>query len=108
MVSRFETPALFSASKRTSRPVSVTAERIFFAERFGSSSSSTRPFAADADLLIFAVGSCRSKIFAVSLTMWGSGTVNVLPSRLLKRCARLRVSSRCWRWSSPTGTAFAW
>ena len=37
-----------------------------------------------------------------------AGTVNVSPNRALNRCARLRVSSRCWRWSSPTGTASAW
>ena len=30
MVSRFETPGLFSTSKMISRPVSVTAERTFF------------------------------------------------------------------------------
>jgi len=33
-----------------------------------------------------------------------SGTVNVWPKRWLKRSAMLRVSSRCWRWSSPIGT----
>ena len=66
------------------------------------------PFGDDADFDIFAVGSCRSVIFAVSLTMYGSGTVNVGPNVVLNRCARSRVSSRCWRWSSPTGTASAW
>ena len=33
-----------------------------------------------------------------------SGTMNVSPKRVLNRWARSRVSSRCWRWSSPTGT----
>ena len=36
--------------------------------------------------------------------MCGSGSVKVSPKRLLKRSARSRVSSMCWRWSSPTGT----
>ena len=91
-----------------SRPVSVTADRIFLADLAGSSSSSMMPFGDEADLDIFAVGSCRSVIFAVSLRMYGSGTVSVGPERVLKRWARSRVSSRCWRWSSPTGTASAW
>jgi hypothetical protein len=66
------------------------------------------PFGEDADFDIFAVGSCRSVIFAVSRTMYGDGTVNVGPYRVLNRCARSRVSSRCCRWSSPTGTWSAW
>ena len=32
------------------------------------------------------------------------GTVKVSPNRPLNRRATSRVSSRCWRWSSPTGT----
>ena len=60
IVSRFETPGLASGSKRISRSVSVTAERIFLAVTFGSSSRSISPAALEADLLIFAVGSCRS------------------------------------------------
>ena len=60
----------------------------------------------DFDILI--VGSCKSVIFAVSRTMYAEGTVNVLPNRVLNRCARSRVSSRCCRWSSPTGTWSAW
>ena len=101
-------PGFRSGSKVTSRPVSVTAERIFFADLAGSSSSSTMPFGDDADLDIFAVGSCRSVTFAVPLMMYGLGTVNVSPNVVLNRWARSRVSSRCWRWSSPTGTASAW
>ena len=80
MVSRLETPGLVSGSKTISRPVSVTAERIFLAERAGSSSRSMMPAGEDADFDIFAVGSCRSVIFAVSLTMYGSGTVKVCPN----------------------------
>ena len=60
MVSRLDTPALFSGSKMTSRPESVTADRIFLALTFGSSSRSMMPAGDDADLLIFEVGSCRS------------------------------------------------
>jgi len=39
---------------------------------------------------------------------YGAGTVNVSPNRWLKRWARFRDSSRCCRWSSPTGTSSAW
>ena len=46
---------------------------------FGSSSRLTIPAGVDADLLIFAVGSCRSWIFAAPAGMYGSGTVNVAP-----------------------------
>ncbi len=88
-------PGLVSVSKTISRPVSVTAERIFLAERAGSSSRSTMPPGDEEDLDIFAVGSCRSVIFAVSLTMCGAGTVKVGPNSELNRCARSRESSRC-------------
>ena len=60
IVSRLETPGLSPRSKRISEPESVTAERIFFAETLGSSSSSMIPAGEEADFLIFAVGSCRS------------------------------------------------
>ena len=49
--------------------------------------------ASCSDLLILAVGSCRSKIFAVAFTMCASGMVNVWPNLVLNRCARSRVSS---------------
>ena len=42
-------PGLISRSKRISRSVSVTAERIFFAETFGSSSRSMIPPGEDDD-----------------------------------------------------------
>ena len=60
MVSRLDTPGLASRSKRISRSLSVTAERIFLAVFFGSSSRLISPASVAADLLIFAVGSCRS------------------------------------------------
>ena len=58
--SRLEMPGLLSSSKRISRSASVTAERIFFAMRDGSSSRLTSPASDAADLLILAVGSWRS------------------------------------------------
>ena len=89
--------------------MSVTAERIFFADFAGSSSRSTMPAGDDADLLIFAVGSCRSVIFAVARDDVRLGhDERARRTVVLNRCARSRVSSRCWRWSSPTGTASAW
>ena len=66
------------------------------------------PCGEDDDLLILAVGSCRSLIFATPGRMYGPGTVNTRPNLWLNRCARSRVSSRCCRWSSPTGTWSAW
>ena len=33
------------------------------------------------------------------------GTTKVSPKRWLKRMAMSRASSRCWVWSSPTGTS---
>src|SRR5450756_3027547 len=79
MVSRLEIPGFDSRSKRISRSVSVTADLIRLAITDGESSSSIRPLGDDADLLILAVGSCRSKILAVPRTMCGSGTTKVLP-----------------------------
>ena len=60
MVSRFAIPGFSPRSKRTSRSLSVTAERIFFALTDGSSSIHSTPAVDAADLLIFDVGSCRS------------------------------------------------
>ena len=71
MVSRLETPGFCaSGSKRISRPVSVTAERIFLAIDLGVLEQlDRRRLGLDDDLLIFAVGSCRSWILAVALRM---------------------------------------
>ena len=55
----------------------MTADRIFLALTFGSSSSSMMPAGEDADFDIFAVGSWRSVILAVDLRMYGSGSRNV-------------------------------
>lgn len=57
--------------------VSVTALLNFLALSFGSSSRLIRPLGEAADLLILAVGSCRSMIFAVALGMYGLGSVKV-------------------------------
>ena len=66
------------------------------------------PCGDEEDLDILLAGSCRSVILPTAGRMYGAGTVNVSPKRWLKRCARLRDSSRCWRWSSPTGTSSVW
>ena len=68
MVSRLVTPGLFSGSATTSRPVSVTAERIFFAFTAASSSSDRQP-APGRLLLICLSGVCRSSTFAVPCGM---------------------------------------
>ena len=68
MVSRLVTPGLVSGSATTSRPVSVTAERIFFAVTAGSSSRFTQP-AGGRLLLIFLSGDCRSRTFAAPCGM---------------------------------------
>ena len=52
------------------------------------------------------VGSCRSMIRAPTSGMRCSGTTRTSspsPKRALKRRATSRISSRCSRWSSPTG-----
>ena len=58
-----------------------------------------------ADLFIFTAGSCRSITRAATGAVTACGTTNVSPYARLNRMARSRASSRCWRWSSPTGTA---
>ena len=63
------------------------------------------PGAWSSDLDIFDVGSWRSMIRAPATGKVAVGTVKVGPYRLLKRSARSRASSTCWRWSSPTGTS---
>ena len=58
MVSKFETPALLTGSKATTESESVTADLIFFSVVFRGSNKLMQPDGDD--LLIFAVGSCRS------------------------------------------------
>lgn len=59
MVRRLEIPGFDAGSKRMSRSVSVTAERIRLATTAGSSSISMIPWGLP-DFDIFEVGSCRS------------------------------------------------
>ena len=108
MRSKLVTPGLAASSARMLPSVSVTARAIFRRIASGSSSTSMMPATDEDDLLILAVGSCRSVIFATSRMMYAAGTVNVSPYRWLNRMARSRLSSRCCRWSSPTGTWSVW
>ena len=75
MFKRFETPGLFAGSYLISLPLSVMAVLNFFITASGSSIINTQPWGED--LLILAVGSCKSRILADSLTMNASGTTNV-------------------------------
>ena len=93
-----------SSPATTSRPESVTALRTFFAMASGGSRTAIVPCGESADFDIFASGNCRSMILAPTGGMVAWGITNVSPYRELNRCAMSRVSSRCCRWSSPTGT----
>jgi hypothetical protein len=104
MASRFDTPGWASGSWRTRPTVSVTARDTVRRITSGGSSSPIRPAPAPVVLPIFAVGSARSMIRAAVSGRTPSGTVNVRPYRELNRIATVRASSRCWLWSSPTGT----
>ncbi len=79
MRSRLVTPGLSFSSARISLPGSVTARAIFLRITPGSSSTSMMPAADEDDLLIFAVGSCKSVILATPDTIRAEGTVNVGP-----------------------------
>ena len=69
IVSRLATPGLPTSSKVISRPESVTADLILRTLTLGSSSSSMMPVGAEPDLLIFVVGSARSRILPTEGTM---------------------------------------
>ena len=62
------------------------------------------PASDSADLDILFVGSWRSMTRAPAAGTTASGSTKVSPNRALNRSATSRVSSMCWRWSSPTGT----
>jgi hypothetical protein len=79
MRSRLVTPGLAGSSARTSLPGSVTARAIFLRIVPGSSSTSMMPAADEDDLLILAVGSCKSVIFATPDKISAEGTWNVGP-----------------------------
>ena len=101
------TPGL-SAAARTSEPESVTADMIFFFSRDGGSSTRIVPSSVPPVVDILFVGACRSMMRAPAGGIAASGTLNVVPKRPLNRIAMSRISSRCWRWSSPTGTRSPW
>ena len=103
---RFETPGL-SGARRISLPESVTAERNFLATVAASSSTYTVPWTLPPVVDILRSGDCRSMIRAPTSGIRGSGTTSTSPKRALKRSATSRISSMCWRWSSPTGTSCA-
>ena len=96
-----------SGARRTSEPESVTALFTFLTIVSGSSSTRIVPASLSDVVDIFWVGDWRSMIRAPTSGMRCSGTTSVSPKRALKRCATSRASSRCWRWSSPTGTSSA-
>ena len=104
---RFDTPGLVSKSKLTSLLESVTARLNFFAIEVGSSNIPIVPFADSEDLDILFLGSCRSITRAATFGIAADGMISVSPYLELKRSAMSRVSSKCWRWSSPTGTRSA-
>ncbi len=96
-----------SGARRTSLPESVTALLTFLVITFGSSSTSTVPCGVPPVVDILFSGSCRSMIRAPTFGNVPSGTTSSSPKRSLKRSATSRISSMCWRWSSPTGTSLA-
>ena len=96
-----------SGPRTTSVPESVTAERTLRSRSSGSSSTNTVPCSLPPVVAILRSGACRSMIRAPTGGMRWSGTTNTSPKRVLKRAAMSRMSSTCWRWSSPTGTSSA-
>ena len=96
-----------SARAATSPPESVTARLILRSRTLGSSRTSRVPSAVPPLVDILRSGSWRSAMRAAARGMAASGSGKVSPKRALKRPARSRISSRCWRWSSPTGTRVA-
>ena len=79
MFIRFETPGLFSGSKRTQCSVSesVTARLNLRAMSSGFSSRNTQP--EGSDLLIFDEGLPRPMTLAPTLGMYASGILKVSP-----------------------------
>ena len=63
----------------------------------------THPYHLQADGMVESVGKLKRDDLVSFHRRWC-----VAPNMVLNRWARSRVSSRCWRWSSPTGTASAW
>ena len=87
-------------------PESVTARLNLRRMTSGSSSTSTVPCSLPPVVDILRSGSCRSRTRAPTSGMRCSGTTSrSSPKRALNRAATSRMSSRCSRWSSPTGTS---
>ena len=103
---RFEIPGL--SSRRTiSRPESATARRNLRRIVSGSSSTYTVP-CSDAPVVdILRSGLLEVAHARADLGDAGLGHHEQLAEALLKRSAMSRISSRCSRWSSPTGTSWA-
>src|SRR3989344_4223838 len=103
MVIRLEIAGLVKGSYLMALPESVTADFIFWRIFSGES-----PIAMLDNTLwgfdIFLVGSWSDRIFLPAGGCSSFGMGNVCPKRLLNLRAMARVSSTCWRWSSPTGT----
>jgi len=92
-------PGFSTGSNRISRPVSVTADLIFFADTAGRRAA-TGSGAADAlrhllvhDLEVVDLGGLLEDVRLRNPER--------VAERELNRWARSRVSSMCWRWSSP-------
>ena len=86
----------------------MTALITFLRTASGSSRTKTVPCSVPPVVDIFAVGSWRSMIRAADLGDPVLGhDQDRSPKRSLKRRAISRISSTCWRWSSPTGTSSA-
>ena len=90
------------------------AEPTFFVARDGARRLYRLYPGRGSDLLIFLVGSVRLRIRRPDWRLINfvcldvaSGITNTSPNLLLNRSAMSRVISRCWNWSSPTGTYFA-
>ena len=104
MSMRFEIPAL-SGRRTMSVPESVTADLTFRATTSGGSRTRTVPCSVPPVFDIFRSGAWRSMIRAPTSGIRPSGMTKVSPYLALNRWAMSRVSSMCWRWSSPTGTS---
>ena len=82
------------AANLTSVSESVTALLTFLMMVSGGSRIEMNALGFSSDLDIFFAGAARLITLPPFLGMWGSGTVNVLPYRPLKRWAMFRENSR--------------
>ena len=109
--SKLVIPGWFSQSKLITPSESVVADMIFLRACSSVSFRLIFDFWSSELLLIFLCGLVKLRmrkplsrlINSVCLAV-ESGTVNNSPNLLFMRMAMSRVISRCWNWSSPTGT----